>query len=41
VVVGSGILLVYNMWFHIGCFDVNVFRVTLQRMSRGSKHAAG
>jgi hypothetical protein len=27
--VGSGILLLDVTWFHIGCFDVSVFRVTL------------
>jgi len=33
VSVGSGVLLVVVMWFHIVCFDFKVFRVTLQRMS--------
>jgi len=31
VVVGSEILLVDVMWLHTECFDVTVFRVTLQR----------
>jgi len=32
-VVGSGNLLVDVVWFHIGCFNVTVFLVTLQHMS--------
>jgi len=32
-VVGSGILLLGVLWFHIGCFNVKVFHVALQRMS--------
>ena len=31
--VGSGVLLVDIMWFHIGCYDLKVFLVTLQHMS--------
>jgi len=33
VVAGSGILLVDVMWFHTGCFNFKVSRVTLQRTS--------